>query len=84
MEMKTHFENKSMNLTSSGHGVQVSAGMDKKRVSEAIKERRKRALKEVFVECESFMRELTNGIASEQRVKQENMQTSRMMEVALM
>ena len=73
-----------MDLNSSGHGVQVSTGMDKKRVGEAIKGRRKRIVEEVFVECEGFMREETNGIASEQSVKEENIQISRMMVVKLM
>ena len=58
--------------------------MDKKRVGEAVKIRRKRAVEEVFVECKSFTREVTNGIASEQSVKEENIQISRMMAVELM
>ena len=58
--------------------------MDKKRVGEAIKGRRKRIVEEVFVECKSFTREVTNGIASEQSVKEENVQISRMVVAELM
>ena len=53
-------------------------------MGEAIKIRRKRTVEEVFVECKSFTREVTNEIASEQSVKEENIQISRMMVVESM
>ena len=58
--------------------------MEKKRVGEAVKIRRKRTVEEVIVECKIFTREVTNGITSEQSVKEENIQISRMMVVELM
>lgn len=70
MGMEPHFESKTMELKSYGDRVQVRTSVKKKRVSEAIKGRR-RKVNEIFVERKSFMREVSMGIAAEQIVKEE-------------